>query len=80
MLKDQGVGVRGLSVAETAPAINHLLFADDSLLFSEANDENAVRVRDLLRTYCDASGQKINTDKSSIFFSKGIPKTTRNEI
>ena len=30
--------------------------------------------------YCDASGHHINTNKSSIFFSKGVPKTTREEI
>ena len=33
-----------------------------------------------MRTYCDASGKKINTDKSSIYFSKGVPEATRNEI
>lgn len=26
-------GVRGITVASTAPEVNHLLFADDSLLF-----------------------------------------------
>ena len=67
-------------MANSAPAINHLLFADDSLLFFEANSENAAQVREVLRMYCEASGQRINTDKSSIFFSKGVPEATRDEV
>ena len=80
LLKAQVGGIRGLSVAESAPIVNHLLFADDSLLFFEANSESAVRVRDILRRYCDASGQRVNTEKSSIYFSKGVPDSMRDEI
>ena len=55
LLKSQ-VGVQGIAVALTAPLVNHLLFADDSLLFFEANEASATRVNGLLRVYCDASG------------------------
>ena len=65
-LKGEG-GISGISVAPNAPAVNHLLFADDNLLFFEANELSAVRINDLLRTYCNASGQRVNTEKSSIF-------------
>ena len=34
----------------------------------------------LLENYCQASGQRINTSKSSIFFSKGCPTTIKDEI
>ena len=67
-------------MAESAPIVNHLLFADDSLLFFEANSESAMRVRDILRRYCDASGQCVNTEKSSIYFSKCVPDSMRDEI
>ena len=50
--------------------VNHLLFADDSLLFFEAEDASATRIDELLRTYCNASGQRINMEKSSIFSVK----------
>jgi hypothetical protein len=35
-------------VAPTAPAVNHLLFADDSLLFFKANAEGAREVKEVL--------------------------------
>ncbi|XP_073355316.1 uncharacterized protein [Aegilops tauschii subsp. strangulata] len=70
----------GLTVAPTAPAINHLLFADDSLLFFEATSASTEKVRDLLKLYCEASGQRINTEKSAIYFSKMVPATQRTEI
>jgi hypothetical protein len=67
-------------VAHTAPAVNHLLFADDSLLFLKASDEGAREIVSLLEQYCNASGQRINLDKSSIFFSKGCPEGIRESI
>jgi hypothetical protein len=35
-------------VASTAPAVNHLLFADDSLLLFKASDEGAMEIKELL--------------------------------
>lgn len=37
-------------------------------------------VSNLLDTYCAASGQRINNEKSSIFFSKGCPPRLRETI
>jgi hypothetical protein len=68
---DRSSTLSGLRVASTAPAVNHLLFADDSLLFFQASAEGALEMKDVLQKYCSASGQRINMDKSSVFFSKG---------
>jgi hypothetical protein len=67
-------------VASTAPAVNHLLFPDDSLLFFKANVETARDARDTLDAYCRASGQHVNMDKSSIFFSKKCPSVVKQEL
>ena len=37
-------------------------------------------MKDLLQTYCRASGQQVNMDKSSIHFAKGVSKSTKGEI
>jgi hypothetical protein len=60
--------------------VNHLLFADDSLLFVKATNEGASEVMELLTKYCDASGQRINLEKSSVFFSKGCPQECRASV
>jgi hypothetical protein len=63
-----------------APTINHLLFADDSILFFKATQDSARAVQDAISLYCEASGQKVNLAKSSIFFSKGCKQNTHNDI
>lgn len=60
----------GIVVANNAPKISHLLFADDSLLFFKADASVAEEIEMILSAYCDASGQRINYDKSSILFTK----------
>ena len=70
----------GIKVAPTAPAVNHLLFAYDSLLLFKASVEGAEKVSNLLDLYCRASGQKVSNVKSSIFFSQGCPQVVRDGV
>jgi hypothetical protein len=72
--------LHGLKVALSAPAVRHLFFADDSLLLLKADMEIAGRIQTILDKYCLASGQRINRDKSSIFFSKKCPSATKEGI
>jgi hypothetical protein len=60
--------------------VNHLLFADDSLLFFKANGEGATEISESLSLYCQASGQRINLQKSSIFFIKGCSQMIKDEV
>jgi len=76
----QSSTLKGIKVALSAPVVSHLLFADDSLLFFGANLENAQVINDVMETYCRASGQQINMDKSSIHFAKGVSNSTREEL
>ena len=78
--RSQSSNLSGISVAASAPMVSHLLFADDSLLFFKANRENADEVMDVLHIYCQASGQRINIDKSSIHFAKGVSGDIWDEI
>jgi hypothetical protein len=60
--------------------VTHLLFADDSLLFFTATRESSQKIKDVLQLYCQASGQQINLDKSSIHFAKGCRQDVRDDI
>ena len=78
--KSGSSNLAGLQVAPSAPPVSHLLFADDNLLFCKANSNGDNEVNLVLNSYCQASGQRINFAKSSIYFSKGVPKNVKMEI
>jgi hypothetical protein len=75
--RNQLSALNGIRVAPSAPTISHLLFADDSLLFFKADGASARAVKDVLSIYCQASGQQINMEKSSIHFAKGCDHLLR---
>lgn len=62
------------------PRLSHLFFADDSSLFCKANSVEWRRLMRLLEKYENASGQKLNKDKTSIFFSRNTSLDRRHEI
>ncbi|XP_060964189.1 uncharacterized protein LOC133033466 [Cannabis sativa] len=67
--------IRGCRVARGAPLVSHMLFADDSYIYCQATEEGARNVMELLQCFQEASGQQVNYQKSTIFFS---PNTTPN--
>ncbi|XP_060960654.1 uncharacterized protein LOC133031222 [Cannabis sativa] len=72
--------IHGCRVARGAPSITHMLFADDSYLFCQASIGAAQGVRNLLSEFEQASGQKVNIAKSSIFFNPNSDAQTRSHI
>jgi hypothetical protein len=48
----------------------HLFFADNSLLFAKATTAACDKIQSILEQYERASGQQVNRDKATIFFSK----------
>ncbi|KAL0003923.1 hypothetical protein SO802_011484 [Lithocarpus litseifolius] len=72
--------IHGVSICRRALCISHLLFADDSLLFFRANLEEVQAISDVLQIYAVASGQCINFEKSSVFFSINMVGEQRERI
>ena len=69
--------ITGVSICRRAPTISNLLFADDSLLFCQTAHREVEEITKILQVYAGASGQAINMDKSSIYFSSNTPKLQR---
>lgn len=63
-----------------SPWISHLLFADDCIVFSEASQRGANRLRSILETYSRGSGQLVNRDKSVVFFSNNCTDQMKDDI
>lgn len=64
--------IHGVKVCKRAPTISHMLFAYDLYLYCKADTNEATKVLKMLEVYEKASGQKINSGKSSIFFSSNV--------
>ncbi|KAL4363000.1 hypothetical protein GQ457_04G024640 [Hibiscus cannabinus] len=73
-------GLTGLCASRNGPRINRLLFADDSLIFIRNSTTEALRLKHILHIYGQASGQRVNYDKSDIFFCPKICQQARDVV
>lgn len=60
--------------------ISHLLYADDLLIFANGGKDSIRNLREVIQKYEDISGQLVNPQKSSIFFSYNIPCDRKVEL
>ena len=72
--------LHGISICRGCPNITHLFFADDSFLFCKASAQKCLELVQILNSYEVVSRQKINADKSLIFFSPNTPNDVKEEI
>jgi hypothetical protein len=77
---DDGILTK-VSTSRGGPRISHLFFVDDSLLFCRANMSQWGALTNVLRLYEAALGQRLNNNKTSIFFFSGnTPQEERQAI
>ena len=72
--------LRGFSLCKRGPKLTHLFFVDDSLLFCRANLDECSNILKLLGVYEQSSGQKVNKEKTALFFRKSTPQATKDSI
>ncbi|XP_074374335.1 uncharacterized protein LOC141714732 [Apium graveolens] len=72
--------LHGIRICRRAPTISHMLFADDSYLYCKAETGEALKVMELLNYYERASGQRINRDKSTVFFSANVISYNKESV
>ncbi|KAA3463879.1 reverse transcriptase [Gossypium australe] len=77
--KRQGL-VKGAKASRRGPAISHLLFADDCILFGEASAKGAEILKGILKDYENCSGQCVNFSKSTIFFSPNTSEDRKEAV
>ena len=72
--------IQGFSLCRRGLKLTHLLFVDDCFLFCRATMEECGKVLDILNDHEEASGQKINKTKTTLFFSKATDVALKNYI
>ena len=72
--------IHGVRVAREAPVVSHLFFANDCFLFFKANQSEARLVKRILGVYGHRSGQMVNFNKSSIYFSLNVKEDVKEHI
>ncbi|KAH9686509.1 putative reverse transcriptase/RNA-dependent DNA polymerase [Citrus sinensis] len=68
--------IHRVKVARSTPAVSHLFFADDCLLFFKPNHTEARIMKSLLAVYGVASGQQVNYNKSVLSFSANVDEAS----
>ena len=70
----------GVPTSKHGPHVNHLFFADDSLLFCKANLTHWNRLTNILKSYEQALRQQLNLEKIAIFFSSNTLREMQEKI
>lgn len=68
--------IKGVKISRGSPAISHLMYADDIVLFWKAFVREVAAMMDCLEKYYEWLGKSINKDKSGFITSK----STHREI
>ena len=72
--------IKGVSICRNRPKLTHLFFADDSLLFCWVTLQECRKVMEILAAYERVSGQRLNRDKTALFFSKSTALDHQTQI
>lgn len=70
LAEQENLGIpKGVKISRTSPAVSHLLYVDDLIIYCGSIDEDALCIKNIIEKYSLWSSQSPNTNKSSIHFS-----------
>lgn len=72
--------IKGVKISRTSPAITHILYADDTVVYCRPDIANATEIKHILQIYCSSTGQEISWEKSAIHFSVNVNWDDRRNI
>lgn len=77
--EQQGL-IQGATVTKGGISVNHLLFADDCILYLKAFRFDWEKIQKILHIYEKGSSQTFNRQKSSILFSKTTTTSNKQQV
>lgn len=70
----------GIQLANSAPTLTHLFFADDDIIFLKDSPTSVATLTGILNKFTSASGQRINSSKSGIIFGTRTPNFLKESV
>ncbi|KAH1040244.1 hypothetical protein J1N35_041987 [Gossypium stocksii] len=64
-----------IQLSRSGPALSHLFFADDLIIFCKADEQHGKILKEILYDFCELLGHKVNLRKTNIFFSKEVEES-----
>jgi hypothetical protein len=78
--KEKEGSLKGIRNGITGPPVSHLLFADESIFFTRGDVKSVSTLKSVLQHYSEGSGQRVNLQKSSIFFGNRCPRAIKERV
>ncbi|XP_026410805.1 uncharacterized protein LOC113306033 [Papaver somniferum] len=72
LVAETNKSITGIKVSRKSLLISHLFFADDILIFGQANMQHLDHILHTLQEFGKLSGQILNFDKSCVYFIKNL--------
>ena len=72
--------IHGVAACPRGPQISRLFFANDSIIFCRATSVECAHLEHILETYEQASSQRLNHDKTTLFFNKNRTLEVQEDI
>ncbi|CAL1396708.1 unnamed protein product [Linum trigynum] len=72
--------LHGVHINSRCPPVSHLLFAYDSFLFLQASRRDATFLLQVLRDYESISGQRVNLQKPTVYYSPNMLQPEQEEL
>ena len=70
----------GINIGRTILSISHLMFADDTILFFRARQDEVCAIWSCISKYQEWSGQRVNIQKPGLMFSKNCSERRKRDI
>lgn len=71
---------QGIKFSRRGPAISHLLYADDLILFFKADNESPFTLNGILHDFCSIASLSIKIQKSNLILSPNTPRLRKIEL
>ncbi|WVZ84424.1 hypothetical protein U9M48_031461 [Paspalum notatum var. saurae] len=72
--------IKGITLGTNCPPIHSLMFADDLIVCGQATWEEETKIKNIIESFCNASGQIPNWSKSSVVFSRKVTQQQKSMV